>query len=72
MAGFPESYPHGSSICCFSLSLSSETLFDFSVIDAEELVRTGRHVDVIRFAFGTFLVQEAIDRIVDRFRLEKR
>ena len=72
MVGLPERYPQGLVLRCFSfgLSLCPETLFDLSVINAEELVCSGCHVDLIGLTLGTFLVQEAVDGIVDRLGLE--
>ena len=41
-----------------------ETLFYAGVVDAQELVLGGGHVDEIRLAFGPFLVQELVYRLV--------
>ena len=41
-----------------------ETLFHAGVVDTQELVLGGCHVDEIRLAFGPFLVQELVHRIV--------
>ena len=71
MAGLSEGYTLSSVLRCFLLSLNPEIFFDFSVVYAKELVCAGCHINMIRLTLGTFLVQEAIDRIVNRFRLEK-
>ena len=37
---------------------------DASIVDAQEFVSSGSHVDIVRFSLRAFLVHEQIDRIV--------
>ena len=41
-----------------------ETFFDPGIINAQELVLSGGHVDEVGLALGAFLVQELVDRLV--------
>ena len=41
-----------------------ETLFRTGVVDMQEFVLVGGHIDEIRLAFGTFLVWELVHRFV--------
>ena len=41
------------------------------VINAEELVCTGSHIDIVRFALRPFLVHESIHRIIGGRPLDK-
>ena len=48
-----------------------QVFLDAAIVDAEELIRTGSHVDVLRFSLRTFLVHEFIDGITLRSCLYK-
>ena len=43
-----------------------KTLFHAGVIDAQELVLRGSHVDEIRLALGAFLIEELVYRLICR------
>ena len=50
---------------CFVRSFElCHTLFDSCVVDTQELVGPCRHVDIVGFALGTFLVQELVHSFV--------
>ena len=38
--------------------------FHRSVVDAQELIGGGHHVDTVWLAFGSFFVHELVDRLI--------
>ena len=49
----------------------NEAVPDFPIVDAQEFGSAGGHVNIVRFAFGTLLVQELVDRVIRWFQLDK-
>lgn len=49
----------------------SQALFDLAIINAEELIRSGGHVDIERLSLCPLFIKETIDRIVHRGILEQ-
>ncbi len=44
--------------------------FDRSVVNAEELICRGHHVDPVRFSFGSLFIHEQVHRLIGRSVLE--
>ena len=38
--------------------------FHTSIVDAQELVLSGGHIDKVRLAFGTFLIEKLVHRLI--------
>lgn len=55
----------------FVLFQAAQMRFYLAVVDAEELIRTGSHVHIVRFSFGTLPVQKLVDRFILRGILEQ-
>lgn len=45
--------------------------FDFAVIDAQKLIRSGCHVDIIWLSLSPFLIEETVYRVVFRRILQQ-
>ncbi len=50
---------------------TAQMCFYLAVVDAEELIRSGGHVDIVRLSFGTLPVQKLVDRFILRGILEQ-
>ena len=43
-----------------------KTLFHAGVVDAQELVLSGGHIDKVRLALGAFFIEELVHRLICR------
>ena len=43
-----------------------KALFHTSIVDAQELVLRGGHIDKVRLALGAFLIEELVHRLIRR------
>ena len=43
-----------------------QTFFHTSIVDAQELVLSGGHVDKVRLALGAFLIEKLVYRLICR------
>ena len=48
-----------------------QALFDLAIINAEELIRSGGHVDIVRLSLCPLLIKKTIYRIILRGILEQ-
>ena len=42
----------------------TQALFDFAIVDAEELIRSGCHINIIRLSLGSLFDKETVYRVV--------
>ena len=44
----------------------AQTLFDFTIVDAQKIIGASSHVDIVGLALGALFVQKAVHRIICR------